>query len=229
MHKGEAKKILVIEDNKEIAEIFQKSLQEAGFIVDVRNSFAQAFTAFSMGLQYDLIVLDLILPDGDGIEILKFLRQSQKYRNVPVVIVSAKGQELDRIIGLELGADDYVVKPFSLREVILRIRRLIERKENPSSEIIVFGPFLLDKNKKAIYIDNTLLNLTVTEYKILSLLIENPNRVFSREELLDLIWNNEKEYYSRVLDAYICRIRDKLGKYENLLQTVRGLGYRLVD
>ncbi|MFN4131676.1 MAG: response regulator transcription factor [Caldimicrobium sp.] len=225
----EAKKILIIEDNKEIAEIFYKALVESGFQVEVRHSFAQAFTAFSMGFSYDLILLDLILPDGDGMEILKYLRQSQKYRNIPVVIVSAKGQELDRILGLELGADDYIVKPFSLREVILRIKKLLDKGRETYSEIIHIGPFLLDKNKKAIYVENKLLNLTATEYKILSLFIENPHRVFSRDELLDIIWGNEKEYYSRVLDAYICRLRSKLGKYENYLQTVRGLGYRLVS
>ncbi|MFN3505779.1 MAG: winged helix-turn-helix domain-containing protein [Caldimicrobium sp.] len=107
-----------------------------------------------------------------------------------MIIVSAKGQELDRILGLELGADDYIVKPFSLREVIIRIRKILERKKERSSEIIDFGPFLVDKNKKAIYLEKKLLNLTATEYKILSSFIENPHRVFSRDELLDFIWKN---------------------------------------
>ncbi len=225
----EIKKVLVIEDNKEIAEIFKKALVEAGYQVEVRYSFAQAFTTFSMGLAFDLVLLDLILPDGDGIEVLKYLRSSQKYKNIPVIIVSAKGQELDRILGLELGADDYIVKPFSLREVILRVKKILERKSRISVDMLSVGPFVLDKSKKAIYLENKLLNLTATEFKILSLFIENPHRVFSREELLDYIWENEKDYYSRVLDAYICRLRAKLGKYENLLQTVRGLGYRLVS
>ncbi len=225
----EIKKVLVIEDNKEIAEIFKKALKEAGYQVEVRHSCAQAFTTFLMGLAFDLVLLDLILPDGDGIEILKYLRSSQKYKNIPVIIVSAKGQELDRILGLELGADDYIVKPFSLREVIIRIKKILDRGSRISLDILSVGPFILDKSKKAIYLENKLLNLTATEFKILSLFIENPHRVFSREELLEYIWENEKEYYSRVLDAYICRLRAKLDKYENLLQTVRGLGYRLVS
>lgn len=222
------KKILLVEDNKEIAEILTKTLEESGYKVDVRSTFAQAITAFSLGSVFDLVILDLILPDGDGIEILKYLRQSLKYREVPVIIVSAKGQELDRILGLELGADDYVVKPFSPREVLLRIKKHLEKGREANLNIIILGPFLLDKVKKAIFLENKLLNLTATEYKILSLFIENPHRVFSRDDLLYYIWGNEKEYYSRVLDAYVCRLRTKLGKYENFLQTVRGLGYRLV-
>lgn len=222
------KKILIIEDNREIAELLSQALMEAGFDVEIRGSLAQAFSAFSLNLNFDLVVLDLILPDGNGLDLLKYLRSSHRYKNLPVIIVSAKGQELDRVLGLELGADDYVVKPFSLREVILRIKKLLQKAEEGSSELISVGPFILDKEKKAIYIDGKLLELTATEFKILSLFIENPHKVFSREELLDLIWSNEREYYSRVLDAYICRIRGKLGKAGELLQTVRGLGYRLV-
>ncbi|MCS7198863.1 MAG: response regulator transcription factor [Caldimicrobium sp.] len=223
-----AKKILVIEDNREIAHLLSSALEEEGYRVEVRSGLVQAFSVFSVSMDFDLVVLDLILPDGNGLDILKYLRSSHKYRNIPVVIISAKGQELDRVLGLELGADDYVVKPFSLREVILRIKRLLQKTEGEPSSLISVGPFILDKEKKAIYLEGKLLELTATEFKILSLFIENPHRVFSREDLLDLIWSNEREYYSRVLDAYICRIRSKLGQAGELLQTVRGLGYRLV-
>ncbi|MCS7150393.1 MAG: response regulator transcription factor [Caldimicrobium sp.] len=223
------KKILIIEDNREIAHLLSTALEEEGYKVDVRTGLAQAFSAFSVNIDIDLVVLDLILPDGNGLDVLRYLRSTHKYRNIPVVIISAKGQELDRVLGLELGADDYVVKPFSLREVVLRIKRLLQKTEEEPSTLVSFGPFILDKDKKAIYLDGKLLELTATEFKILSLFIENPHRVFSRDDLLDLIWSNEREYYSRVLDAYICRIRSKLGEAGELLQTVRGLGYRLIS
>ncbi len=222
------KRILIIEDNSQIAELLRKGLEEAGFEAVIKPSLASAYAELSLGANYDLVVLDLILPDGDGLDFLKYLRSSHRYKNIPVVIVSAKGQELDRVLGLELGADDYVVKPFSLREVILRIKRLLKEGEEPPSSVISVGPFTLNKERKAIYVDGKLLELTSTEYKLLSLFIENPHKVFMRDELLDLIWGNEKELYSRVLDAYICRLRSKLGERGKLLQTVRGLGYRLV-
>jgi len=222
------KKILIVEDNKEIASLLSSALKEAGFQTEVRESLAQAYAYLSTSPEIALLLLDLILPDGDGLTLLKFVRSSHKYRNLPVVIVSAKGQELDRILGFELGADDYVVKPFSLREVVLRVKRLLKTMEEAPSTYTVCGPFTLDKDKMAIYLDRKLLELTSTEFKILSLFIENPHKVFSRDELLERIWENEKEYYSRVLDAYICRIRRKLGERGKLLQTVRGLGYRLV-
>lgn len=223
------KKILIVEDHKEISELLSEALKEAGFQVEIRSGLAQAFSAFSLNLNFDLVILDLILPDGNGLDILRYLRSSHRYKNLPVIILSAKGQELDRVLGLELGADDYVVKPFSLREVVLRVKRLLQRAEEGPSTLISVGPFILDKEKKAIYLEGKLLELTATEFKILSLFLENPHRVFSRDDLLELIWSNEREYYSRVLDAYICRIRSKLGKAGELLQTVRGLGYRLVD
>lgn len=221
-------KILIIEDHQEIAKLLSEALFEAGFQTEIRSTLAQSFAYFSQSPEISLIILDLILPDGDGLSLLRYLRETQKYKNTPIIIISAKGQELDRILGFELGADDYVVKPFSLREVILRIKRLLKKSELSSSYIFSIGPFLLDKKKKAIFLEGKLLELTATEYKILSLFIENPQQVFSRDELLELIWSNEKEYYSRVLDAYICRLRNKLGEFAECLQTVRGLGYRLV-
>jgi len=222
------KKILIVEDNKEIASLLSSALKEAGFQTEVRESLAQAYAYLSTSPEIALLLLDLILPDGDGLALLKFVRGSYKYKNLPIVIVSAKGQELDRILGFELGADDYVVKPFSLREVVLRVKRLLKKMEEAPSTYTACGPFTLDKDKMAIYLDGKLLELTSTEFKILSYFIENPHKVFSRDELLERVWENEKEYYSRVLDAYICRIRGKLGEKGKLLQTVRGLGYRLV-
>lgn len=222
------RQILIVEDHKDIAHLIKTNLELEGFKVHVVSSLTQAFSFFSLSQDIALVILDLILPDGDGLEILKYMRTSGKYRDIPVVILSARGQELDRVLGLELGADDYVVKPFSLREVILRVKKLLKRSEKRTTQPISVGPFTLDKDKKAIYYQETLLELTTTEYKILSLFIENPHKVFTREELLYYIWGQDKEYFSRVLDAYICRLRNKLSKAGDFIQTVRGLGYRFV-
>ncbi|KUK18978.1 MULTISPECIES: response regulator transcription factor [Thermodesulfobacterium] len=219
------KKILIVEDDKDIANLISEALTSQGFKTYLVNSLAQAYS-FLIQSSVDLVVLDLILPDGDGIELLKYLRFSSKYSNIPVVIVSARGAELDRVLGLELGADDYVVKPFSLRELVIRIKKILKTKDSPISQVRV-GPLLLDKERKTIFLEDNPLNLTPTEYKILEVFIENPEKVFSREELSNHIWALEREYYSRVLDAYICRLRDKLGEYGQLIETVRGFGYRL--
>lgn len=225
----QGKKILIVEDNVSIADLLSQALKEIGYQVEVKTSLAQAYTFFTTNPEVSLVVLDLILPDGDGLSLLKYIRGTYKYQNIPVLIISAKGQELDRVLGFELGADDYVVKPFSLKEVVLRIKRLLKKTDVAVSKYLSVGPLILDKEKKAIYLENRLLSLTSTEFKILSVFIENPYKIFSREELSNIIWTNEKEYYSRVLDAYICRIRSKLGKHGEKLQTIRGLGYRLVS
>lgn len=224
----QSKKILIVEDNPSIADLLSQALRETGYQVEVRTSLAQAYTFFTTNPEVSLVVLDLILPDGDGLSLLKYLRGTYKYQNIPILIISAKGQELDRVLGFELGADDYVVKPFSLKEVVLRIKRLLKKPDVAVAKYLSVGPLVLDKEKKAIYLENKLLSLTSTEFKILSVFIENPYKIFSREELSNIIWTNEREYYSRVLDAYICRIRGKLGKHGEKLQTIRGLGYRLV-
>ncbi|QER42564.1 response regulator transcription factor [Thermodesulfobacterium sp. TA1] len=219
------KKILIVEDDQDIANLISETLLAQGFKPYVVNSLAQAYS-FLLQSSVDLVVLDLILPDGDGIELLKYLKFTSKFSKTPVVIVSARGAELDRVLGLELGADDYVVKPFSLRELTLRIKKLLKNEGFSSSQVKV-GPLLLDKEKKTISLEEKPLILTPTEYKILELLIENPEKVFSREELSSHLWALEKDYYSRVVDAYICRLRDKLGDYGYLIETVRGFGYKL--
>ncbi len=217
-------KIVIVEDNPELAKLLEDSLKNLNYQTEVFSKLSQVYSYFLRNPETNLIILDLILPDGDGLELLKYIRNSHRYKKVPVIIISAKGEEVDRILGLELGADDYVVKPFSLREVILRIKRLLNQREQSLSKSITIGPFLLDKEKKTIFLQHKPLDLTATEYKILSLLLENPYRVFSREEILEYVWKNEREYYSRVLDAYICRLRNKLG--ENGLKKVNKIFWK---
>jgi two-component system phosphate regulon response regulator PhoB len=222
------KKILIVEDDKEIGKILSEGFSSQGYKCHIVSSLSEAYTYLLSSSDLSLVILDLILPDGDGLELLKYLRSTLKFKNLPVIIISARGAELDRILGLELGADDYVVKPFSLREVMIRANKILKRNSEPE-KILNYGPLKVDKKKKIILLEEKPLTLTPTEYKILETLIENSERIITREELIRIIWPVEKEYYSRVLDAYICRLRTKLGKYGKIIETVRGFGYRLAQ
>lgn len=221
-------KILVVEDDKDIANLILETFTSEGFKVYVTNSVSQTYSFLIKTPNLDLIILDLILPDGDGLDVLKYLKGSVKFSKIPVIIISARGAELDRVLGLELGAEDYVIKPFSIRELVIRTRKILKKEKNlVSSSKLKIGPLTLDKEKKIIYLKDQPLSLTPTEYKLLEILIENPERVYSKKELSELIWTIDKDYYSRVIDVYICRIRDKLGEYGHIIETVRGFGYRL--
>lgn len=221
-------KILVVEDDKDIANLILETFTSEGFKVYVAHSVSQTYSFLIKTPSLNLIILDLILPDGDGLDILKYLKGSAKLSKVPVIIISARGAELDRVLGLELGAEDYVIKPFSMRELVIRVRKILQRERSSiRSPQIKIGPLTLDKEKRIIYLGDHPLNLTPTEYKLLELLMENPERVYSKKELSEVIWTIDREYYSRVIDVYICRIRDKLGKHGNMIETVRGFGYRL--
>ena len=222
------RKVLIVEDDKEIGKLLSESFISQGYKCHIVGSLSEAYTYLLSSSDLSLIILDLILPDGDGLGLLKYLRSTLKFKNLPIIIISARGGELDRVLGLELGADDYIVKPFSLREVIIRANRILRRNLEPE-KILNYGPLKIDKKKKVIFLKEKPLTLTPTEYKILEFLLENPERVVGREELIRIIWPVEKEYYSRVLDAYICRLRTKLGKYGKIIETVRGFGYRLVQ
>lgn len=221
-------KVLIVEDDKEIGKLLSESFSSQGYKCHVVGSLSEAYTYLLSSSDLSLIILDLILPDGDGLGLLKYLRSTLKFKNLPIIIISARGGELDRVLGLELGADDYIVKPFSVREVIIRANRILKKDLEPK-EILNYGPLKIDKKKKVIFLKEKPLTLTPTEYKILEFLLENPERVVGREELIRIIWPVEKEYYSRVLDAYICRLRTKLGEYGKIIETVRGFGYRLVQ
>lgn len=221
-------KVLIVEDDKELANLISDAFISEGFKVYLTSSVSQTYSFLVKTSNLDLIVLDLILPDGDGLDILKYLKTSSKFKKTLVIIISARGAELDRVLGLELGADDYVIKPFSIRELIIRVRNLLKKnKFVENSPKITIGPLTLDKERKIIYLEDKPLNLTPTEYKILETLIENPEKVMSKSELSETIWTFNREYYSRVIDVYICRIRDKLGKHGNMIETVRGFGYKL--
>jgi two-component system phosphate regulon response regulator PhoB len=222
--------ILVIEDENDIADLIAHHMEGAGFHVTVAHS---ATTAMRVMQKHppDLIVLDLMLPDMDGAELCKTLKRKEATRHIPIVMVTAKGEEVDRIVGLELGADDYVVKPFSTRELTLRVKAVLRRLRGPKEEkkVLKQDAVVLDLDAHKVTIDNKRIELTLTEFKLLYELLLNKGRVRSRETLLNNVWGYTFEGYERTVDTHVQRLRRKMEKYGNIIETVRGIGYMIKE
>jgi two-component system phosphate regulon response regulator PhoB len=222
--------ILVIEDENDIADLIAHHMEGAGFHVTVAHS---ATTAMRVMQKHppDLIVLDLMLPDMDGAELCKTLKRKEATRHIPIVMVTAKGEEVDRIVGLELGADDYVVKPFSTRELTLRVKAVLRRLRGPKEEkkVLKQDAVVLDLDAHKVTIDNKRIELTLTEFKLLYELLLNKGRVRSRETLLNNVWGYTFEGYERTVDTHVQRLRRKMGKYGKIIETVRGIGYMIKE
>ncbi len=224
-------KILLVEDERDISEMVQYNLEQAGFDVITAEDGETALEAVREALPV-LIVLDLMLPGIDGLEVCKLLKQDVRTRDVPILMLTARSEEVDRIVGLELGADDYVVKPFSPRELVLRIRAILRRMQaevrdapGTAGEIRI-GPLTVDLAAHRAFLDGEPLALTSTEFKLLVTLIERRGRVQSREDLLNSVWGYEYAGYGRTVDTHIRRLREKLSETSDLVETVRGVGYR---
>lgn len=222
-------KILVVEDHKDTRELLKYNLASAGFEVAAVED-GQSGLDKSKGFHPDLILLDLMLPGMDGLEVCRKLKQEPGTSGVPVIMLTAKGEEIDRIVGLELGADDYVVKPFSPRELILRIKAVLRRSgENDHSTRPAMWErdgLKVDFEAHQIEIDEEPIPLTATEFKLLSELITGQGKVQTRDHLLDTVWDTHFEGYSRTVDTHVRRLRQKLGPYAEWIETVRGVGYR---
>lgn len=225
-----SKKVLVVEDEPDILEVVVYNLRQSGFEV---ATAADGETALEMVSREDpdLVILDLMLPRIDGLEVCRLLRQGPSTRDTPVIMLTAKSAEVDRIVGLELGADDYVVKPFSPRELVLRVRAILRRRIGKGGtpgdvETIEVGPVRIELSEYRVYLRNQELDLTATEFKLLHILAERSGRVQSREALLNTVWDYEYVGYARTVDTHIRRLREKLGADASLVETVRGVGYR---
>jgi len=220
--------ILIVEDEKDIASLVAKALEKEGFSTQKAFSLAQAEEALGQQAP-DLIVLDLMLPDGDGLELCKFLRYREETRHIPVVILTAKGEEIDRILGFEMGADDYIVKPFSPKELALRVKAVLRRAKPetpPREEVLRFGDLCIDAGRHEARIGDEPVYLTRTEFKLLLTLAQARGKVLTREMLLDKVWGYTFEGYARTVDTHIRRLRKKLGPCAHLVETVWGVGYR---
>ncbi|HID57087.1 TPA: response regulator transcription factor [Candidatus Poribacteria bacterium] len=220
------KRIWVVEDEPDIAELLAHNLRRERFIVRTFHDGEEFLTALEGGTP-DLVILDLMLPGIDGLEICKMMREDERRRSIPIIILTAKGGETDVVLGLELGADDYVVKPFSIRELIARVKAVLRRVESPSRSV----PFKVeglqvDPEGFSASVDGTPLDLTFAEFRLLSLLISKPGRVFTRRQIIDWIWEGEKVVLPKAVDVHVSNLRRKLGRYGGLIKSVRGVGYK---
>jgi len=221
-------KILIVEDEQDIADLVAFNLQRQEFDTIIAHD---GIEGVELALQHipDLIILDLMMPGKDGISVFKDLRRDPRTNTTPVIMLTAKAQTEDKIVGLEIGADDYVTKPFSPKELVLRVQALLKRSLEPSNSAIVKeGPLYLDKNAFKCFVDGEPVDLTSTEFKLLLHLAERPGLTQERNDLLRRVWGYHEEAQSRTLDTHLKRLRHKLGKHSSLIDTVRGVGYRLV-
>jgi len=222
--------ILIVEDEEDILELVSFHLEEADFLTLKAPNADDAFELIEKSPP-DAIILDIMLPDQSGIEICKALKQREETRHIPVVMLTAKGEEIDRVLGFELGADDYVTKPFSPRELVLRVKAILKRIQSPteSKEVIQISGITIDKPKHQVLLDGKPLVLTVTEFKLLLTLIERKGRVQSRDMLLETVWGYDYPGFTRTVDTHMRRLRSKLGRWSDCIETVRGVGYRFKE
>ena len=226
-----SERILVVEDEPDIVELVSYNLRQAGMAVEAAED-GEAALEMAEQSQPNLIILDLMLPGIDGLEVCRLLKQRVSVRDIPVLMLTSKAEEVDRIVGLELGADDYVVKPFSPRELVLRVKAILRRsREAPaaaagSADLITAGPLTVDPEGHHAFVEGRPLSLTATEFKLLLTLLQRRGRVQSREELLNVVWGYQYSGYGRTVDTHIRRLREKLGGAQVLVETVRGVGYR---
>jgi len=225
METDSGRKILIIEDESDVADLLTLNLRKAGFKTSTAADGASGLQKVR-DARPDFIILDLMLPKMSGLEVCKILKTDTATSHTPILMLTAKAEEIDRIVGLEFGADDYVTKPFSPREVVLRIRAILRRGETPE-ERLKAGPISIDPARYEVRINGKQVHLTSIEFKLLQKLIQRRGRVQDRDRLLNEVWGYESVIDTRTVDTHVRRLREKLGKAGDAIETVRGFGYRL--
>lgn len=223
--------LLVVEDDRNLAKLLGYNLEKAGYRCHFSENGEDAFEQLSRRT-FDLILLDIMLPGIDGFEVCRKIRQNQFYRDIPIIMLTAKGEEIDKVLGFELGIDDYVVKPFSPRELTLRIRAVLKRNRRHSSqmaEVLSSGGLEVDVVRHAATLDGRELVLTLMEFKLLVALMKRSGQAQSREMLLSDVWDVDRSINTRTIDTHITRLREKLGEMGRMIRTVRGLGYKFEE
>ncbi|MCX6179564.1 MAG: response regulator transcription factor [Chlorobiales bacterium] len=221
--------LLVIEDDQNLAKLLEYNLARGGFKCHLAGTGEDGLEQLSRK-SFNLILLDIMLPGIDGFEVCRKIRQHQLYKDIPIIMLTAKGEEIDRILGFELGIDDYVVKPFSPRELNLRIRAILNRDRRQGGkmqEVLKAGGIDVDLTRHIATLEGKELVLTLMEFKLLVALMKRKGEAQSREMLLSDVWNVDKTINTRTIDTHITRIREKLGETGRMIKTVRGLGYKL--
>lgn len=222
--------ITILDDEPDMLEVVESFLEDEGFKVNKFTESERFFQSIKKEIP-DLIILDLMLPESNGFEICKYLKGNDMYSDIPVIMFSAKDGETDKVVGLELGADDYVTKPFSGKELAARVKAVLRRhsKNKNTKKINVNENLIIDREKHEVLFDRRKIDLTTTEFRILELLSSRRGIVFSRARILDHLWGNEKLIIDRSIDVHINRLREKLGVAASLIKCVRGVGYKLDD
>ncbi len=223
-------RILVIEDESDIQQILDYNLREKGHKVFIAGKGDEGLK-IAKEKRPDLVLLDLMLPDMPGTEVCKQLKNDPATKNAQVVMLTAKGEEIDRVVGFELGADDYVTKPFSVRELLLRIQAILRRShgEQEAAKSFQFGKLRVDREAHRVWAEDSELDLTALEFKLLVTLHDRRNRVQTRAALLSDVWGIDADITTRTVDTHVKRLREKLGEAGNYIETVRGVGYRFTD
>jgi len=223
--------ILIVEDDQNTSQLLDYNLQKAGYETYIVSDGAQAVDR-ARELLPKLIILDQMLPNLDGLEICKILKREPTLQQIPIIFLTAKGEEIDRILGLELGAEDYVVKPFSPRELVLRIKTILNRYSYTQTPVVVqqqSGDIVIDESRHQVMVNKQSVELTALEFKLLVILFGRRGRVQSRQQLLNDVWEIATEIDTRTVDTHIKHLRQKLGKVGNKIETLRGVGYRFAE
>lgn len=217
--------IYILEDDTDIREIEIYTLRSQGYVCEGFTKASEFFAALERRIP-DLLVLDMMLPDADGSAVLSRLKLSEKTKELPILMATARGAEFERIRALNLGADDYLVKPFSMLEMAARIKAILRRTNPKESESVSLGPVSLDSARHEATVNGTTLDLSKKEFDLLEILITHPGHVYSRETLLDLVWDDAHDTTSRTVDVHIGTLRAKLGEAGTIIRTVHGVGYK---
>lgn len=223
------KNILVIEDEPDIRKVLEYNLGREGFIVSTVASLHDAEHKLQNNHDFSLLLLDLMLPDGSGLDFCKKIKGNPETESIPIIILTAKEDEVDKVVGFELGADDYVTKPFSVRELILRIKAVLKRGQKKEDILEVerqFGDLSIDVESHEVKVNYDQIDLTALEFRLLRQLVDRRGRVQSRDQLLSDVWGYSSEVTTRTVDTHIKRLREKLGPMGKYVQTIRGVGYK---
>jgi two-component system phosphate regulon response regulator PhoB len=229
-----AQKIIIIEDEKDLTDVLSYNLTRAGYSASIAHSGKEGEKLIAKDPLADLVLLDLMLPDMDGTDICKSIRACRRTMHMPIIMLTAKAEEIDRVVGFEVGADDYVVKPFSVRELMLRVKALLHRsslsgRSDPAAEadvVMSFGCLKIDIPSHRVTVDGKEISLTALEFRLLVTLFERKGRVQSREVLLEDVWDIRADITTRTVDTHVKRLREKLETAGVYVETIRGVGYR---
>ena len=232
MKSNNSNRILIVDDEPDVTELLRYKLEQEGHLCQIVNN-PLSFVSMAREFNPNLILLDIMMPELNGLQLCKMVRSDPKMNDVPIIFLTARGEVEDRIKGLESGGDDYVAKPFNTKELLLRVEKILNRSQSSESvnnkNRIQIAGVVIDDSIHQLTVDDEEVILTATEFRLLKLLMSRKNRVQTRENLLINVWNYDTDIETRTVDTHVRRVREKLGPYANIIETIRGIGYKAVD